>query len=118
VLPRAGRPRHSRQVRGFNKVGDQRTPYASDHDEALNSSSSLRSLRDRLGQIGNGIFVASGLDSVDASNLKTKSSHSYIFEDKELLTDLYYIVNKGLPPEERRLQEINYAPLSYWLFPE
>ncbi|HWZ15440.1 MAG TPA: alpha/beta hydrolase [Mucilaginibacter sp.] len=102
----------------LNKIGKQRTLYASDHDEALNTSASLRSLRDRLGQIGTGIFVADGLDSVNASNLGTKDSHSYVFEDKELLSDLYHIVNNGLSPEERRLREMAYTPVNYWLFPE
>lgn len=101
----------------FRAVGKQRTLYASDHDEALNLSTSLRSLRDRLGLIGTGIFVANGLDSVNASNLKA-DSHSYIFEGKELLSDIHYAINHGLSPHDRRLREIQYTPGNYWLFPE
>ena len=101
----------------LNGIGKQRTLYASDHDKALNSSASLRSLRDRLGQIGTGIFVAESIDSINASNLTDKDSHGYIFEDQALLSDLYHTINNGLSPEERRLREMDYTPVNYWVFP-
>lgn len=103
---------------GFSKLGKQRTLYASDHDFALNVSASLRSLRDRLGQIGTNIFVAQGVDTINASNLKTSNSHGYLFDGRDLLGDLFQIINSGSIPEDRRLREIEFTPLNYWLFPE
>ena len=103
---------------GFSKLGKQRTLYASDHDFALNISASLRSLRDRLGQIGTNIFIAQGVDTINASNLKTSNSHGYLFDGRDLLGDLFQIINTGSIPEDRRLREIESKPLNYWLFPE
>jgi esterase/lipase superfamily enzyme len=102
----------------FNATGQRRTIYASDHDLALFGSSFARSSRERLGRIGKDIFVAPGLDTVEASNLKTPSSHSYLFESKIVPSDIYYLLTKDLPPNERRLREITNSPLNYWLFPK
>ncbi|MFI5163434.1 MAG: alpha/beta hydrolase [Sphingobacteriales bacterium] len=102
----------------IEKVGHRRTLYASDHDLALEWSSAGRTFRERLGQIGDDIFVAPGLDTVEASNLKTPSSHSYLFESKILLSDIYFLITQGLAPAERRLREIKNLPVNYWLFPK
>jgi esterase/lipase superfamily enzyme len=102
----------------FKKLGQQRTLYASDHDNALKWSSSLRSLRDRLGQIGTSIFTAHGLDTVNASNVTAPNDHSYVFQGKDILGDLFQVINNGSLPEDRRLREIKNTPLNYWLFPK
>jgi esterase/lipase superfamily enzyme len=102
----------------FNKVGQRRTLYASDHDLALSGSSMGRSYRERLGQVAEDIFVTSGLDSVEASNLDTPSSHGYMFESKEVLSDIFYLLTQGLSPSDRRLREIKKHPVNYWLFPK
>lgn len=105
-------------LKDFKTVGQRRTLYASDHDMALEWSSAGRSFRERLGQIGENIFVADGLDTVEASNLKTPHSHSYLFESKILLSDMYFLITQGLPPRDRRLREIAKEPVNYWLFPK
>ncbi|GAB2690492.1 hypothetical protein GCM10027037_11920 [Mucilaginibacter koreensis] len=102
----------------FSGVGQQRTMYASDHDLALEWSGVFRSFKERVGHVGEDIFVGTGLDTVEASNLKTPSSHSYLFQSKELLSDLYYLLTQGLPPNQRRLRQIQHQPRPYWLFPK
>lgn len=102
----------------FKSLGRRRTIYASDHDLALFGSSLLRNSRDRLGRIGEDIFVAVGLDTIEASNLKSPNNHSYLFESKIMLSDLYYLITKNIPPNERRLREISNHPVSHWLFPK
>jgi len=102
----------------FNKLGKRRTLYASNHDTALNVSSIGRSNRERLGQIIEDVFTSPGLDSIEASNLKAKSNHSYIFQNSEVLSDLFFLITQGLAPADRRLREIEKAPLNYWLFPK
>jgi esterase/lipase superfamily enzyme len=101
----------------FKGVGARRTIYASDHDSALSVSSFLRRDRKRLGQIGENIFLDPALDTIEASNIRTDNSHSYMFENQILLSDIYYLINRGLPPVERRLRKVIRQPLFYWLFP-
>jgi esterase/lipase superfamily enzyme len=102
----------------FNSAGHRRTLYASDHDMALNWSGAGRNFRERLGYVGEEIFVADGLDTVEASNIEVNSSHSYMFKSKAVLSDIYYLLTQGLPPADRRLREIEKKPINYWLFPK
>jgi esterase/lipase superfamily enzyme len=100
-------------------VGMRRTLYASDKDKALKLSKRLRRGMIRIGEAGGNIYIASGLDTIDASNVMSEGNHhSYIFETKELLTDLYLLLTQGLDPMSRRLREQKREALSYWLFRE
>lgn len=105
-------------MESFTKVGGQRTLYVSERDEALKASSSTRSLRDRLGSMINGIFVAEGIDTVDTSDIREVDNHSYVFEAPEMQTDLFNIINLGQPPQGRRLTEVPFSPVNYWLMSE
>jgi hypothetical protein len=72
-----------------------------------------------LGGAGSDLFVTNEFDTVDASNVKSEGNHhSYIFDTKELLNDLYYLLNKGFAPIDRRLRERKKDALPYWLFPK
>ena len=102
----------------FSGVGAQRTMYASDRDLALEWSGVLRSFKDRVGFVGQDIFVEQGIDTVEASNLKDVSRHGYIFESQDCLNDLFMLLTQGTPPAKRRLRQIRRNPLSYWLFPK
>lgn len=102
----------------FKMIGQRRTIYASDHDKALNASSFVRRKRLRLGQIGDEMFLDKNVDTVEASNILSQNSHSYIFESKILLSDIYYLLTQGLSPIDRRLREITKNNLPYWLFPK
>jgi len=80
-------------------------------------SHKLRGGRPRLGEAGASIFVENGIDTIEVSNMSSKDiNHNYIFEGKELLTDLFYLLTKNLKPSERRLKAISKRKLNYWLF--
>jgi|GEM_PF-7068020 len=103
----------------LNYVGESRTLYASDKDVALKLSKTLRKGRIRIGEAGDQIYVAEGLDTVDASLVMSEGNHhSYMFETKELLTDMYLLFTQNLKPSQRRLREVKKEALAYWLFPE
>lgn len=104
----------------FSKIGERRTLYTSDQDLALVLSEKNRGGLVRLGEAGGAIFVDSNLDTVDASNVECPGilNHGYIFETKELLTDLHLLINLKLPPIDRRLKARDKDKLKYWLFPE
>lgn len=100
----------------FKHIGKKRTLYSSDKDKPLGLSEFVREGRPRLGKGGNDIFVADGLDTVEATYLKSKSSHGYIFEATELLVDLFYLLELGVEPQSRRLRPLSKNNLNYWLF--
>jgi esterase/lipase superfamily enzyme len=100
----------------FKNIGKKRTLYSSDKDKPLGVSEFIREGRPRLGQAGKDIFVADGLDTVEASYIKTKSSHGYMFEATELLFDLYYLLNLGVEPQFRRLRPFSKNDMNFWLF--
>jgi esterase/lipase superfamily enzyme len=103
----------------IKNIGSKRTLYASDKDIALKISEAIRKNRPRLGQGGNDIFVGNGLDSVDASNIMSEGNHhSYIFETKELLTDMNILFEDGWNPDRRRLINKDKNGFFYWLFRE
>lgn len=100
----------------FKKIGLRRTLYTSDHDIAMKASSSFRSGRLRLGQVAENIFLEEGIETVEASNVLSESTHGYLFKSDPLLNDLFYLINENLSPSKRRLREIKVNPLQYWLF--
>lgn len=100
-------------------VGVRRTLYANDQDRALKWSRRLRAGLIRIGEAGDRIFVAKDLDTVDASNVASEGNHhSYMFETKELLADIYYLLTENKPPVDRRLRAVPKDALEYWLFRE
>ena len=62
------------------------------------------------------MFVAAGIDTIDASNVKSEpNGHGYIFDTKELLSDLFYLLKEGKAPVERRLKKRTWKEnLFYW----
>ncbi|MDP2362972.1 MAG: alpha/beta hydrolase, partial [Ignavibacteria bacterium] len=103
----------------FKNIGAQRTLYSSDKDKAIDLSEYIRGGLVRLGDAGESLFVSDGLDTIDASNIKSdKVGHAYIFETKELLADLHFLLSWGFKPEQRRLKARKKSNLIYWLFPE
>lgn len=103
----------------FRNIGTRRTLYTNDKDKALRLSQKLRTGLKRLGEAGENIFVDEGIDTIDTSNVMTEGNHhSYMFEAKELLSDLYLVLTKGLKPEERRLRKVPMNSPRYWMFKE
>ena len=83
-------------------------------------SSSLHGGYRRLGESGDGIVVMSGLDTVDASAVRTDLlGHSYYGESQTVISDMKYVIRQSLPPEQREAKSVlervqNTALGLYW----
>lgn len=81
------------------------TLYACDKDNALKVSKGLRSGYVRLGEGGDNLLVAEGLDSVDASEVEmTTLGHTYFAQTASLLNEIHMVL-QNLPPGARMLEE-------------
>ncbi|MFT4438840.1 alpha/beta hydrolase [Caballeronia sp. 15715] len=104
----------------LRKRAKRYTLYASDADIALALSSLIRTKYARLGQGGNGIFVAEGVDTVDGSEAVTALvsialNHADLFEKERLLCDLHYVIRHRTPVELRYgLVKMPKGGLHYW----
>ncbi|WJS96799.1 alpha/beta hydrolase [Flavobacterium johnsoniae] len=96
------------------------TLYASDKDKALIASKRIRSGYIRLGEGGDNIVIAEGLDSIDASRVDTSLlGHGYFADTQTLLNDIHMTL-LGIPPTNRILDSkskiIEGTTKSYWVF--
>ena len=96
------------------------TLYASDNDKALIAAKKIRKGYTRLGEAGQNIIIIKGLDSVDASNVKTDLlGHGYFSGTMSLINDIHLVLS-GVPPHKRILDEknkvINGNSEKYWAF--
>jgi len=100
-------------------VGPRVTLYASDNDSALNASRRLSAGYRRLGQAGNEILVLPGMDTVDASKVKTDLlGHSYFGDSDTVISDLFRLIRDRKKPAERGLlQQVQTSAGPYWRFP-
>jgi esterase/lipase superfamily enzyme len=93
------------------------TLYASSNDSALVQSRKFQHST-RLGEGGKRMTVLAGMDSIDASSVKTDFlGHSYYGDSSTLLSDLFYLIRKRLPPSERfGLAPVSSPSGTYWRF--
>jgi esterase/lipase superfamily enzyme len=100
--------------------GPRVTLYASSNDKALVASRKVHGGYKRLGESGDGIVVMSDMDTVDASNVSTEFlGHSYFGDSTTVMSDLIYVIQKSLPPQERArfaLEPVRAAIGQYWRF--
>lgn len=100
--------------------GPRVTLYASSNDKALIASRKVHGGYKRLGESGDGIVVMNGLDTVDASSVSTEFlGHSYFGDSSTVMSDLIYVIQKSLPPQERTrfaLEPVRAAFGQYWRF--
>jgi esterase/lipase superfamily enzyme len=98
-------------------VSERITLYASSSDKALRASQTLH-YYPRAGEAGDNIVVINDVDTIDASGVDTDFlAHSYFCEDRTLLTDIFYLVREGKPPQNR--YGLDPRPLrfgTYWVF--
>jgi len=99
-------------------VGPRVTLYASDNDVALAASRMLRGGYRRLGEAGPTIAVLRGMDTVDASRVKTDFlGHSYFGDSASVMSDLFYLIRNGAKPTDRfALRAAQSAEGAYWEF--
>ncbi len=84
-------------------LGPRYTLYASDHDLALLTSEWLQGGK-RLGRGGTALYLATGLDSIDATAVTGQLfslNHSYFGDNSSVLSDLFYLIRYGSGPSQR-----------------
>lgn len=93
------------------------TMYVSDSDMALLASKTFHQYP-RAGFVSDNVLVLPGIDTVDASLIKTDFlSHSYYGDSTTLIYDIYNIINTGKRPGQRRkLAQVSDANGVYWRF--
>lgn len=97
------------------------TLYASSKDEALIASKKLNGAP-RAGDSGAGLVVMKGMETIDATNVDTNLfwglGHAYVADDRNVLSDLNYLIEKGFRASSRYgLEPIASSDGSqYWKF--
>lgn len=106
-------PKLSKKARRF-------TIYGSERDRALLVSRKVRANYPRLGDGGNRLYVASGVETVDASTVPISffdARHSYTFGETSVAADLFYVIRHSLPARMRNgLREKTRNSIPYWEF--
>lgn len=88
----------------LGKSARHSTLYVSSGDQALGLSTRLHAQL-RAGVGGARMFGLTELDVVDASKVPAGAiDHSYYAENKEVIDDIFMLVRRGLPPEQRNLK--------------
>ncbi|MDX2316969.1 MAG: alpha/beta fold hydrolase [Hyphomicrobiaceae bacterium] len=95
------------------------TLYASSGDYALMASKSFAGYR-RAGDTDGGVSIAPGVDTIDASSIRTDFvGHSYYADSSSVLGDLRDLILFGKRPEKRsRLAPARAQGGAYWTFKE
>ena len=93
------------------------TLYASSNDYALTLSKRFAGYR-RAGDTVGGVTIAEGVDTVDASNIKTDFvGHSYFAESASIVTDIVNLFRSGKRAKERPgLTPVESGAGQYWAF--
>lgn len=97
--------------------GPHFTLYANSKDRALPVLDAPHGVW-RLGEGGDRITVLNGIDSIDASRVKTDFiAHSYFGDADALLSDLFYVIRESKPADKRvRLEAVTRSDGKYWRF--
>ena len=97
-------------------VADRITLYASSRDEALKKSKAIRGGLSRAGD-SNFIVIVPGIDTIDATAVDTSlSGHSYIGDNRSILTDVYFLFALRAAPPRFGLKPMSADRGRYWLF--
>lgn len=89
------------RARRFATKAERFTLYTSGKDRALGLSRHAHGFA-RAGQAGRAILVAAGVDTIDVTDLDTDfMSHSYVGDNRSVLSDLYLLIRHGHSPDDR-----------------
>jgi esterase/lipase superfamily enzyme len=93
------------------------TLYASSTDEALVASKKVHGYP-RAGDSGQGLVLAPGIETIDATNIDTSLlGHSYFADTRAVLSDLFELIHHGQRANERPgLESVNAPGGRYWEF--
>jgi esterase/lipase superfamily enzyme/lipid-binding SYLF domain-containing protein len=101
----------------FPSAADRVTLYASSKDEALSQSKGIHGER-RAGDTDGGVTVVPGVDTIDATAVDTSFiGHSYYAENRSILADIFYLMDRDIPPSRRfGMKPNNRRNATYWIF--
>lgn len=104
-------------AREFHKAASHSTLYASSGDLAIKASAKYHQ-SPRAGSAGEKLVIMDGLDTIDATPVKTDFlAHSYYGDSRTLISDMFYLINGNLPPDKRSgLEERTLRGKKYWVF--
>jgi esterase/lipase superfamily enzyme len=104
-------------AKAFHGKAERFTLYASSEDKAIKASKLIHKYP-RAGDSGLGLVVVGSVDTIDAAALDTSFvGHSYYGDNRTVLTDIFELIRRGSPPEERfgLVPKERYGE-RYWLF--
>lgn len=120
VAPDIDSDRFTREVAPvFHAAGLRVVLYVSRGDRALKVSGKLHGAP-RVGDARPQPLVLPGIETIDAGNIDGAFlGHSYHHRSRDVLSDLYYLLNFGLEPESRfSLEPVETLEGRYWRFRE
>lgn len=101
----------------LQKVVSSITLYASSEDKALAVSEKFNGHR-RAGDTKKGVVITPGVETIDATHANTSLSflgHSYYGDKKSVLSDIFYLISKGLRAASRYgLKKVTDSGKTYW----
>lgn len=102
----------------FHIAARRVTLYASSNDKALIFSKIYNGDYPRAGDTAASITVVRGIDTIDVSAVDTNLiGHFYYGDNDSVLSDLFYVINEGMPPSDRyRLKPKSKNGNPYWVF--
>jgi len=100
-------------------VAERVTLYASQNDQALKISRQFNGYP-RAGDATDGVVIVEGLNSIDASEVKTELfdiGHDYFASESSIIDDIRMLIETNAEPEERGLEERLQPPTEneYWV---
>jgi esterase/lipase superfamily enzyme len=101
----------------FQEKAERVTLYASSDDLALKASKLVHKYP-RAGESGLDLVIVNAVDTVDAAAVDTSLlGHSYYGDNRSVLADLFELIRRGSPPQERfgLVPKERYGS-RYWLF--
>lgn len=105
-------------AREIRPMAERLTLYASENDDALLLSKFIHGAV-RAGQKSAYLLVVSGIDTVDASAVRTDFlGHAYYAKSATILDDIQKILTHDTPPELRNLIPATVQDLKYWIMPK
>ncbi len=102
-------------------AGKLLTSYVSATDRALFISRFLHQ-KSCIGHPAESPFVSPGMETIDATSINTSFlglglGHSYFSDKRSMLTDLGYLLQRGLPANQRKGLRPS-SDNTYWIFPK
>ncbi|MDM8536241.1 alpha/beta hydrolase [Desulfobacterales bacterium HSG17] len=95
------------------------TLYVSSKDKALRASRMFHGFP-RAGDSAKGLVIVKGIDTIDSTAVNTSFmslGHSYYGKVRPVISDIYYLLNTRLAPDERfGLEQVEDDKGTYWLF--